>query len=95
MSREMRKIVNIIFYPIKLICYGLIYLYKILISPILPKSCIYKPSCSSYAILAIKRFGIVGGIFLSTKRILRCNHHHEGGLDPVPDNIKGDIKWIL
>ena len=91
----MRKFLNIIFYPIKLLCFGLIYLYKILISPLLPKSCRYYPSCSTYALLAIKEYGIIKGIFLGAKRILRCNHFHEGGYDPVPDNIKGDIKWIL
>lgn len=91
----MKVFVKIITCPIRLICYLLIYLYKILISPLLPKSCIYMPSCSTYAILAIKRFGVVKGIFLTSKRLLSCNHHHQGGLDPVPDNIKGDIKWIL
>lgn len=91
----MKKFFSTLFYPIKLIFLGLIYLYKILISPLLPKSCIYTPSCSSYAIVAIKRFGIVTGIFLTIKRLFRCNSHHQGGLDPVPDNIKGEIKWIL
>lgn len=92
----MKKIVNIITYPFKLIFIGLIYLYKILISPILPKSCIFKPSCSTYGIIAFKRFGIIGGFFLTCKRIIRCNPmNKKGGLDPVPDNIKGDIKWIL
>lgn len=91
----MRKFFSILFYPIKLVFLGLIYLYKILISPLIPKSCIYRPSCSTYALVAIKRFGIVTGIFLTSKRLLRCNGHHQGGLDPVPDNIKGEIKWII
>lgn len=92
---NMKKFISIISYPIKLVCLGLIYLYKILISPLIPKSCIYTPSCSSYGVTAIKRFGVIQGIFLTTKRILRCNHKHQGGFDPVPDNIKGDIQWIL
>lgn len=91
----MKKVLNIIFYPIKLLLIGFIYLYKILISPLLPKSCIYVPTCSSYGLTALKRFGLFEGIFLTTKRILRCNHRNEGGFDPVPDNIKGEIKWIL
>ncbi|MBQ0017210.1 MAG: membrane protein insertion efficiency factor YidD [Clostridiales bacterium] len=91
----MKKFVKIIFFPLKLILMGLIYLYKILISPLIPKSCIYKPSCSTYGLLAIKRFGIITGIFLTCKRILRCNHRHEGGLDPVPDNIEGELKWLI
>lgn len=91
----MRKFLKILTFPFRLICYILIYLYKILISPLLPKSCIYQPSCSTYAILAIKRFGVAKGIFLTSKRILSCHQHNKGGLDPVPDNIKGEIKWIL
>ena len=91
----MKKFLDIIFYPFKLICIGLIYIYKILISPILPKSCKFTPSCSTYGITALKKFGIFKGIFLTAKRIIKCNHFNQGGLDPVPDNIKGDIKWIL
>ena len=91
----MIKILNIIFYPFKLIVLLLIYLYKILISPILPKSCRYTPSCSTYGVIAIKRFGPIEGSFLLIKRLFWCNPWSKGGLDPVPDNIKGDIKWII
>jgi len=91
----MIKILNIIFYPFKLIVLLLIYLYKILISPLLPKSCRYTPSCSTYGVIAIKRFGPIEGSFLLIKRLFRCNPWSKGGLDPVPDNIKGDIKWII
>lgn len=91
----MIKILNIIFYPFKLIVLLLIYLYKILISPILPKSCRYTPSCSTYGVIAIKRFGPIEGSFLLIKRLFKCNPWSKGGLDPVPDNIKGDIKWII
>ena len=89
------KIVKIIFFPFWLIALLLIYLYKILISPFFPKSCRYTPTCSAYGVQAIKRFGFFEGIFLTIKRVLRCNPWAKGGLDPVPDNIKGDIKWIL
>ena len=89
------KVVKIISFPFQLIALLLIYLYKILISPFFPKSCRYTPSCSTYGMIAIKRFGIVEGIFLTLKRIIRCHPKAEGGLDPVPDNAKGDIKWIL
>ena len=91
----MSKVINILTYPLKIISIGFIYLYKILISPILPKSCIFTPSCSSYGLTAIKRFGFFKGFFLTVNRIFRCNPKSKGGLDPVPDNIKGDIKWIL
>ena len=91
----MEKFINVITYPIKLIFLGLIYFYKIFISPILPKSCLFTPSCSTYGVTAIKRFGDIKGSFMTINRIIRCNPHSKGGFDPVPDNIKGDIKWIL
>ena len=91
----MKKFLRIIFYPLKLVALLLIYLYKILISPFFPKSCKYTPSCSTYAVEAFKRFGIFAGFFLTLKRLSRCNSKSSGGKDYVPDNIKGDIKWIL
>lgn len=91
----MKKFVSIIFYPFKLLAISLIYLYKILISPLFPKSCKYTPSCSTYGIIAIKRFGLFEGIFLTLKRLSRCHPKAKGGKDYVPDNAKGDIRWIL
>lgn len=88
-------IVNIVTFPIKMLCYLLIYIYKFLISPILPKSCIYYPTCSSYMLNAIKEFGIITGVFLGTKRLLRCGPWHEGGIDLVPYNIRGEKAWIF
>lgn len=91
----MKKILNIIFFPIKIVAILFIYIYKILISPLFPKSCKFTPTCSTYGLVAIKRFGIFGGIFLTIKRIAKCHPKGEGGKDYVPDNIKGDIRWIL
>lgn len=89
------KVLNAILYPIKLLALLVIYLYKVLISPLLPKSCKFVPSCSTYAVEAIKRFGVCEGIFLTVKRLTKCRPGTCGGKDYVPDNIKGDIKWIL
>ncbi len=58
--------------------------YKKYISPLLGDNCRYYPSCSSYAIEAIEIHGVIKGIFLAIKRILRCNPYAKGGLDPVP-----------
>lgn len=91
----MKSLTKIIFYPLKLLAILFIYLYKILISPIIPKSCKFVPSCSIYGIIAIKRFGFFEGIFLTIKRLSKCHPKSCGGKDYVPDNIKGDIKWIL
>ena len=91
----MNKIIKIVTFPIKMLEYGLIYFYKVCISPFFPKACRYVPSCSTYALGAIKEFGIFKGVVLSFKRLLRCNNKHCGGFDPVPSNIKGDIKWLI
>jgi len=92
----MNKVLKILTYPIELICLILVYLYKILISPILPKSCKFTPSCSTYCVIAIKRFGVVVGVFFTIKRLFKCSHFSkQSGLDPVPDNLKGDLKWLI
>lgn len=74
---------------------GLIVFYKKCISPLLPNVCIYYPSCSSYMLEAIEKHGVIKGIYLGVKRILRCVPWKEGGFDPVPDNPKGDMKWLF
>ena len=63
---------------------ALIRFYQRCISPLLPAACIYRPTCSQYAIQAIERYGAVKGLLLATRRILRCNPFHSGGYDPVP-----------
>ncbi|EAW34494.1 membrane protein insertion efficiency factor YidD [Lyngbya sp. PCC 8106] len=69
---------------IKKIVVTLIKGYKMLISPLLPPSCRYQPTCSTYAIEAVERFGVLQGGWLAIKRILRCHPFHPGGYDPVP-----------
>lgn len=62
----------------------LIRFYQKAVSPYLPPSCRYYPTCSAYAIEAIEKYGFVGGTVLAVKRILRCHPLHAGGYDPVP-----------
>ncbi|NDL68088.1 membrane protein insertion efficiency factor YidD [Anaerotalea alkaliphila] len=62
----------------------LISLYRKYISPLKRPSCIYMPTCSSYAYEAFSKYGFFKGFFLSMKRILRCHPFHRGGYDPVP-----------
>jgi len=63
----------------------IIRLYKKFISPFLPPSCIYTPSCSSYAEEALNKHGTAKGLILSVKRVFRCHPWHKGGYDPVPE----------
>ncbi len=60
-------------------------LYQVLISPWLGPVCRFEPSCSRYAMEAIGRHGVVRGLWLAVRRLLRCHPWHEGGWDPVPD----------
>jgi putative membrane protein insertion efficiency factor len=64
---------------------GLIKLYQLCLSPLIGPSCRFHPTCSYYAIEAIKHHGCVIGGWLSVKRILKCHPLHPGGLDPVPE----------
>jgi len=59
-------------------------IYQRRISPALPRRCRYEPSCSSYAVEAIGRFGVLRGSLLAAWRLLRCNPFSHGGFDPVP-----------
>ena len=57
--------------------------YKKVISPLLPPSCRFYPSCSTYAIQSLEKYGIVKGSIKAIYRILRCNPFNKGGYDPV------------
>jgi putative membrane protein insertion efficiency factor len=58
--------------------------YQYSISPLLGKNCRYYPTCSAYALEAVKKYGSLKGTALAIKRILRCHPFHAGGFDPVP-----------
>ncbi len=72
--------------PGRIILMGLIRGYQYGISPILPGSCRYDPTCSQYALEAVSRHGALRGGWLAVKRILRCNPWGGYGFDPVPES---------
>ncbi|HEX3335813.1 MAG TPA: membrane protein insertion efficiency factor YidD [Jatrophihabitans sp.] len=67
--------------------------YRTAISPALPPSCRYTPSCSAYAAQAIDMHGAGRGSWLALRRLLRCHPFHAGGHDPVPPRVLpgGDV----
>lgn len=87
---------EVLLFPLKVLLYVPVYIYKILISPLIPHVCRFYPSCSTYFIQAVKEFGPFKGFYLGIKRIMRCTPNNKRkGFDPVPINIKGVTKWIL
>jgi putative membrane protein insertion efficiency factor len=69
------------------------WIYKSVVSPILhafsPTECLYLPTCSEYAYVALVRFGVVKGSWLALRRLARCHPFARGGLDPVP--LRNDL----
>lgn len=82
---KVKKIFKKIGKFINLILIGMVRIYRKYISPMkrMP-SCRYITTCSQYAIEALQKYGPLKGSYLAIRRILRCNHFHKGGYDPVP-----------
>jgi putative membrane protein insertion efficiency factor len=68
---------------VKLVCVA-ITLYQRYISPCLPRTCRFAPSCSQYALEAFLKHGLLKGLYLSLGRLIRCHPFHSGGYEPVP-----------
>lgn len=70
----------------------LIAVYRAVLSPalyFLGARCRFHPSCSTYAKAAFERFDFLQAVGLTLKRLSKCGPWHEGGVDPIPTNIKG------
>ena len=70
--------------PVRGLIVGLIHGYRYLVSPVLPSSCRYHPTCSAYALEAVSRYGALKGGWIALKRISRCHPWGGAGYDPVP-----------
>ena len=73
----MRGVARLLVYAIKV--------YQWTLSPLLGANCRHLPTCSAYAVEALERHGVAAGLWLSLKRLLRCNPWVAGGYDPVPE----------
>jgi putative membrane protein insertion efficiency factor len=71
---------------------ALIRVYQRWVSPMLPPSCRYTPTCSQYAVEALEQRGVIVGIALTAWRILRCHPFVKGGYDPVPTRSEANHK---
>ena len=69
---------------------ALVKAYRYVVSPLIGPSCRFHPSCSEYAIEALRRFGPLRGSWLAVRRIARCHPWHPGGYDPVPSGPASD-----
>ena len=65
-------------------------IYRKIVSPMIPPSCIYTPTCSAYAEKALEMHGAHRGSILAIKRVFRCHPWHKGGYDPVPEVEKDE-----
>ena len=78
------------------IAYGL---YRSVLSPVLhvfsPSQCVYLPTCSEYAYVALVRFGLFRGSWLALRRLARCHPFAKGGLDPVPLRNSGPTPSVI
>jgi len=76
----MKQVLKILSYPFIL----LIKFYQYVVSPVLGPKCRFTPTCSQYAVIALKKYGLLKGSWLAVKRISRCRPGGGNGYDPVP-----------
>ena len=77
-------LLNLIKRGVTFVLWLVIRFYQIAISPLKPGCCRYYPTCSTYTLQAIEKYGPLKGSWMGLKRILRCHPFHKGGYDPVP-----------
>jgi len=88
-----RRLGRIVWRVPRLVAVGAVRGYQLAISPVLPLlfgpncGCRFHPTCSHYAAEALQRHGLLAGLWLACRRLLRCHPLHPGGEDPVPDTF--------
>jgi len=60
-------------------------MYQLILSPLIGPSCRFQPTCSSYSIEALRKHGVIHGLWLTIKRLVKCNPWGGQGFDPVPE----------
>tara|TARA_E500000331_G_C16693066_1_gene470560 strand:+ start:178 stop:420 length:243 start_codon:yes stop_codon:yes gene_type:complete len=80
----MKFIIYIVVIPIKA--------YQLILSPLFGPSCRFQPTCSTYAIEALKKHGLIQGLWLTIKRLVKCNPWGGQGFDPVPEKKNNIFK---
>jgi putative membrane protein insertion efficiency factor len=70
---------------VKYVAMAIVRLYQVALSPLFPNSCKYHPSCSQYALEALRDYGLARGVVLAAWRLLRCNPWSRGGVDYARD----------
>ena len=74
--------------PITLIIFGIIRFYQFIVSPMIGPSCRHHPTCSQYCIESVETHGLIKGLLLAVRRVLRCRPGGTHGYDPVPKRDK-------
>jgi uncharacterized protein len=76
---------------VKRIVIKVLRLYQLMISPLIGQCCRFYPTCSNYMIEAVETHGVCRGVWLGSKRLLKCHPLHPGGVDPVPATVQTRI----
>ena len=95
MKKVLKAIFNVIIFVPKYIAIGLILIFKGCISPFIPHTCKFTPTCSTYARDSFAEWGFFVGLGLTIKRLFRCHPFSKGGIDKVPINPNGYYKNIM
>lgn len=82
----MARIIRFILFIPRRVLIGIMHVYRFLISPLYGNVCRFYPSCSAYCVEALHKHGAIRGVFLTARRLLRCNPWNAGGYDPVPEH---------